>query len=91
LGGVRRRGVLIDGNADLIERGELVLAFLRLRRGLDGRQHTLFLVGEQVPALLTDANDAPDLFTRFLIIQRQAVIPLANELKTAVSASESSL
>jgi hypothetical protein len=26
-----------------------------------------------------------------LIIQRQAVIPLANELKTAVSASESSL
>ena len=58
-----------------------MFALFRLRRGLGGRQNTLFLVGQQVPALLADADDAPDLFTRFLIIQRQAVIPLANQLK----------
>jgi hypothetical protein len=63
----------------------MLLAFLGLLRGLDSRQDTLFLVGKQVSALFGDANDASDLFTRFLIIQRQAVIPLANQLRTAVS------
>jgi hypothetical protein len=76
--------ILIRRGADRLKAGEVMFALLRLRRGLDGGQDTLFLVGKQVSALLTDADDASDLFTRFLIVQRQAVIPLANQLSTVV-------
>src|SRR6266436_3434262 len=56
-----------------------MISLLRLRRGLDHGQSAIFLIGQEIPALLADANDAADLFTGFLIIQRQAVIPLANQ------------
>jgi len=85
LGGADSGDILIRRSADRLEAGEVVFALLRLRRGLDGGQDTLFLVGKQVSALLTDADDASDLFTRFLIVQRQAVIPLANQLSTVVN------
>jgi hypothetical protein len=75
LWGAYSRDIIFSGNSNLLKPGEVMLGLLRLCRGFNGRQHAVFLIGEQVPALLADANDASHLFTRFLVIQRQAVIP----------------
>jgi len=87
LGGAYGRSVIVSGNTCLLKSGKVVFAIFRFCRGLDGRQYTIFFIGQQIPALFADSNDAPDLFTRFLIIQRQAVIPLADQFRTALRLS----
>jgi hypothetical protein len=61
--------VIIRGDTNLLKPGEVMLALLRLRRSLDGRQYAIFLFRKEISALLANANNASHLFTRLLIIQ----------------------
>ena len=57
--------LVFASNTGLLKGREMLIALFRLRRGIGRGQYVFFLIGQQVPAFLANADDATDLFTRF--------------------------